>query len=69
MCPAPWLADSVIDRAVDAIGEPIDVHGHWLGVGISWGMAHTDDPAAVPETLISAADAAMYVRKLRCRVA
>lgn len=55
-------------RVRSAIAEPIAVGGQLLTVGVSTGLAYTEDPAADLDELVASADAEMFASKLRGRI-
>ncbi len=59
----------IAQRLLDVIRNPIDLDGAQVVLTASIGIALSDDPKAVPETLIRNADAAMYRAKENGRAA
>ncbi|MDQ3074451.1 MAG: EAL domain-containing protein [Pseudomonadota bacterium] len=56
-------AERVARRIALAIGEPFELHGHSIEIGASIGVALTPDHGTSIETLMRAADIAMYRAK------
>lgn len=61
------LALKILERARQAIGEPVTVNGHALHVSASIGLASFPEDASDAETLLKHADLAMYQAKARGR--
>ncbi len=62
---SPADAERMARRIALAIGEPFELHGHSIDIGASIGVALTPDHGASIETLMRAADIAMYRAKER----
>ncbi|MDQ3078243.1 MAG: EAL domain-containing protein [Pseudomonadota bacterium] len=58
-------AERIARRITLAIGEPFELHGHSIDIGASVGVALSPDHGASVETLMRAADIAMYRAKDR----
>ncbi|MFC0408904.1 bifunctional diguanylate cyclase/phosphodiesterase [Roseomonas elaeocarpi] len=58
--PQPEKASNVVARIVDALRRPFHIEGHRLEIGASVGIAIYPDDGAAPDTLLRAADVAMY---------
>lgn len=56
-------AQHVAQRVLEHVCRPFDLEGHPVAIGASIGVAIGDDPAATPDAILRAADAAMYVGK------
>jgi len=56
-------AERIARRIVLAVGEPFELHGHSVDIGASTGVALTPDHGTSIETLMRAADIAMYRAK------
>ncbi len=61
----PADAERIARRIALAIGEPFELHGHSIDIGASVGVALTPDHGTSIETLMRAADIAMYRAKDR----
>ncbi len=59
----PWEAVVLADTVLREIGRPIDFDGQTVRVGGTIGVACFPHDGATPDTLVSAADAAMYEGK------
>lgn len=59
----PGALARLADRLIAACGEPLDIEGHRMQVGLSIGVARGDAPADGLDGLLRAADAAMYRAK------
>ena len=65
--PAPD-ADLVLNRLLDALGEPIVLsNGTTVGVGSSLGLAHFPADGRTPDALMRRADEAMFANKRAAR--
>jgi diguanylate cyclase (GGDEF)-like protein/PAS domain S-box-containing protein len=53
----------IAQRIAATLSRPVDIDGTVLRVGASVGVAWTDAPDATPDSLVAAADAAMYRSK------
>ena len=62
---SPEDAERVARRIALAIGEPFELHGHGIEIGASVGVALSPDHGTSIETLMRAADIAMYRAKER----
>src|SRR5687767_9043312 len=62
---SPSDAERIARRIALAIGEPFELHGHSIDIGASVGVALTPDHGTSIETLMRAADIAMYRAKER----
>ena len=60
---SPEDAERMARRIVLAIGEPFELHGHSIDIGASVGVALIPDHGNSTETLMRAADIAMYCAK------
>lgn len=56
----PAGSESLARALIDAIEEPVEVHGNQLVVSASLGMAHYPTDGATTDTLLKHADTAMY---------
>jgi diguanylate cyclase (GGDEF)-like protein len=59
----PTVADAVVDRLAVAFGQPMIGDGWQIDVGVSVGLAVTDDPHCNLSELVAEADRAMYRNK------
>ncbi len=62
---SPEDAERIARRIAQAIGEPFELYGHSINIGASVGLALTPDHGTNIETLMRAADIAMYCAKER----
>lgn len=60
-------AARVAEKIIRVIGEPFEVEGHRIQIGVSIGIAFFPDDAEDPEALIRRADNAMYAAKAASR--
>jgi len=58
--PRGFAASTVADRMLSELEEPFHVEGHEVRIGASIGVAHYPEAGHDPETMLRAADAAMY---------
>ena len=58
-------AELIVQRIVDALGEPLRVFGEMHQVGASIGLASRDDTDVTTDDLIRRADVPMYTAKGR----
>ncbi|MEO7504814.1 MAG: EAL domain-containing protein [Sphingomicrobium sp.] len=63
--PGSGDAERVARRIALAIGEPFELHGHSIDIGASVGLAMSPDHGTAIESLMRAADIAMYRAKSR----
>jgi diguanylate cyclase (GGDEF)-like protein len=57
------LLENVAGRLIEAISQPIDVHGTVVQVGVSIGIVAADEACIDADALLARADAAMYEAK------
>ncbi len=57
------LARTVAARAIEAVGQPLEIEGHLTNVGLSIGIAVAPRDGAEPEQLFKNADIALYRAK------
>ncbi|RXZ31100.1 diguanylate cyclase [Oxalobacteraceae bacterium CAVE-383] len=57
------MVTSVARQLLAAVAAPFDIDGHQFALGVSIGIALSDDPHVSPSQLISRADIAMYQAK------
>ena len=58
--PQPERVSAVANRIVEALGRAFQIEGHRIEIGASIGIAFYPDDGATRDTLLRAADAAMY---------
>jgi diguanylate cyclase (GGDEF)-like protein len=66
VCPrasGPQAAIDIAERITDGLGDPFVLHRGTVTIGASVGVAWTDAPDATPDSLVAAADDAMYRSK------
>ena len=56
----PEQVSAVATRVIDAMRKPFLIEGHYIEIGASAGIALYPDDGATPDTLMRAADIAMY---------
>jgi diguanylate cyclase (GGDEF)-like protein len=64
---SPEHAANLADRIIKAIGQPYDIDGHRIVVGVSIGVSVAPRDGIVYETLLRNADTALYLAKTRGR--
>lgn len=59
----PQMTMAMSDKVIEALGRPFEIAGHQLHIGASCGIACASDCANQAESLVKAADLAMYQAK------
>ncbi|MEE2951450.1 MAG: EAL domain-containing protein [Pseudomonadota bacterium] len=59
----PQMTMAMSDKVIEALGRPFEIAGHQLQIGASCGIACASDCANQAESLVKAADLAMYQAK------
>ena len=59
----PHMTKALSERVIEALGRPFEIAGHQLQIGASCGIASASDCANQTDTLVKAADLAMYQAK------
>lgn len=60
-------ASALAQRVIDAVGQPLDLGGHLVTVGVSIGIAVASANGDAPEALFKNADLALYRAKASAR--
>jgi predicted signal transduction protein with EAL and GGDEF domain len=59
----PEEAHALAERIIDALGQPFELQGNKVGIGVSIGISSAPYDAASPVELLKQADLALYVAK------
>ncbi|WP_348645328.1 EAL domain-containing protein [Methylobacterium sp. BTF04] len=60
-------ASALAQRVIDAVGQPLDLNGHLVTVGVSIGIAVASANGNLPDALLKNADLALYRAKASAR--